>query len=247
MTCIFLIACVLVSFAAAQEDLYEQHPEYPSGLNDFNYQNSYNYRWMTIKYVGIRFPDSVIVTEENGSNYYGCVGVPVSKKHVLIARSCRIDLSKSLVAVAAGAVDWDQENSYRRVEKVDKVGDYLAVVTLQNKITENIQIFTLPSSNIQIHDVYESFGWSSMCPGVMGKNRKGTFDKLISIVDQAKCGTIDPTLACAQDSSRKIGKSSPIVNGRIIVGFTEFECSSKGGAIKVFPFVNHINNIIKNN
>ncbi|XP_057319064.1 uncharacterized protein LOC130663686 [Microplitis mediator] len=243
----FLIVCVLVSFAAAQDDLYEQHAEYPSGINDFNYRDTYNYRWMTIKYVGMRFPDSVIVSEENGSNYYGCVGVPVSKKHVLIARSCRIGLNKRLVAVAAGAVDWDQENSYRRVEKVDNVGDNLAVVTLQNEITENIQIFTLPSSNIQTNDVYESFGWSSMCPGVMGKNRKGTFDRLISIIDQEKCRTIDQTLACGQDSSRKVGKSSPIVNGRIIVGFTKFECSARGGVIKVFPFVNQINNIIENN
>lgn len=72
----------------------------------------------------------MIVSEEKTSNYHGCVGVPVSKKHVLISRACNLKLDKKLVAVASGAVNWDQENSFRDVGKVEPLGENLLLVTV---------------------------------------------------------------------------------------------------------------------
>ncbi|CAD6202651.1 GSCOCG00009698001-RA-CDS [Cotesia congregata] len=103
-----------------------QHALY---FNNFESRTT-SIRWGTLQFVGKAFSTSVIVAENKTHNYQGCVGVPVSKQHVLISRACNLNLNKKLVAVAAGAVNWDQENLFRDVKNVDSLGENLLVVTL---------------------------------------------------------------------------------------------------------------------
>ncbi|XP_044582430.1 uncharacterized protein LOC123263598 [Cotesia glomerata] len=242
MTVKVLIISALLALVAAKDfdDHLEQHVEEPNMGS-----RSTNYRWGTLQRVGTAFRTSVIVTEEKTSNYHGCVGVPVSKQHVLISRACNLNLNKKLVAVAAGAVNWEQENSFRHVRKVDSLGENILVVTLQNEIEEGIMVYSLPAEKLRRGASYLSFGWTPLCTPI-AKIAKQTFKKEILIVDDENCKISDDNHACGEEVSRKVGAGSPVIRGFTVYGFTDFECSKKGSIDEVFPFVDSIRSLIAN-
>ncbi|CAG5074941.1 Protein of unknown function [Cotesia congregata] len=234
-----LIISALFALVAAQGfDDFEQHEIY------YNFgSQSTNIRWGTLQKIGTTYRTSVIVTEEKTSNYHGCVGVPVSKKHVLISRACNINLNKKLVAVASGAVNWEQENSFRDVKKVDALGENLLVITLQNEIEKDITVYSLPTAKLRRGASYLSFGWTPLCTPI-AKIAKQTFKKEILIVNNENCRINDDIHACGEELSRKVGAGSPVIRGFTVYGFTDFQCSKKGSIDEVFPFVDSIRALI---
>ncbi|XP_057319048.1 snake venom serine protease BmSP-like [Microplitis mediator] len=196
----------------------------------------------------------VFIANTQGSpQYYPCPGVLLSKTHVLTSAHCTVDDHVLVITGYKFNLDEQTEEFINTtVSQVIQVpgASNLIILKMAKELRDDNErkILELPTRDSEVEKIYKIVGWS-FTPG-----RDIFFDPFLIHEGDAK---VTDTVSCTRTNSDELCMElintteeynmiigSPLIQNDQIMGFTHFNCNTKGPVTKVFPYVDEIKKII---